>query len=260
MAGSLSRLIGEFMHRRMLARVRRNHSLAEHADTSTLRALRALRAGGRQLRAELDVTLDAVDSRLGHPKGGSARIQRKPGMDWAWRPELWSGPVRPAGVAPAPRQANLSRHGKVYHDCGLGEIALRQVANQGADDLNPYAYLVEVFGFSGTFLSLVVDLPADALAGLARRHVIRLEARIEVERPIRVYARLNLRYGPNTEQITRELDQTARPPEAEFDLAYADFAADQIDRAWIDLFFENPAMNRMTLKDLTLMRLVRAEY
>lgn len=257
MAGSLSRLIGEFMHRRMLARVRRSLSLAERADASTLRALRT---GGRQLRAELDVALGAVDNRLGHPQGRAARIVRKPGMDWAWRPELWSGPVRPAGMAPAPRHAHLSKHGKLYHDCDLGEIALRQVVNQGSDDLNPYAYLIEVLGFSGTFLSLVVDLPADALAGLARRHVIRLETRIETERPIRIYARLNLRYGPNTEQITRELDQTTRPPEAEFDLAYADFAADQLDRAWIDLFFENPAMNRVTLKDLTLMRMVRAEY
>ncbi len=257
MAGRVARLIGELLHRRAVARWRQTAALAAEADVTTLRLIRN---GGRQLRAEIDVALGAVDSRLAHPKGQDARIMRRPGMDWAWRPELWSGPVHPPGLAPAPRHASLSRHGKVYHDCDLGEIALRQFRNKGVEDLSPFGCAIEVLGFHGTFLSLVIDLPEAGMKDLSTRHVLRLETLLEAERPLTVYARLNLRCGPNTEQIASELDQSGKPAEVEFDLAYADFATDQLDRAWIDLFFENPAMNRVALRDLTLSRVVRAAY
>ncbi|MCV2864108.1 DUF6478 family protein [Albidovulum sediminicola] len=257
MAGRLTTFLGDMMQRRMVARWRRDAQLAERADPP---ALRAIRASGRQLRAEIDVALATAERRLAYPTGEAARILRRAGTDWVWRPELWSGAVRPSGQAPVPRHATLSRHGKFYHDCSLAEIAVRQVRNGASDALAPFGYAVEVFDFAGSFMSLVLDLPDEGLKGLSTRHVLRVETRLETERPITVYARLNLRYGPNTEQIARALDQAATPAEVEFDLGHADFPSEQLDRAWIDLFFEKPAMNRIILRDLTVMRMVRAEY
>ncbi|MCV2867850.1 DUF6478 family protein [Defluviimonas sp. WL0002] len=257
MTGRLTGFIGEILQRRLAARWRRASLVAERANLATLRAMRA---SGRQLRAEIDVALGVVERRLAHAGGQPARILRRAGMDWVWRPDLWSGPVRPSGLAPAPRHATLSRDCKFYHDCALGQIALRQVANDRPGDLNPHGYVTEVFEFAGSFLSLVIDLPDDGMKGLCARHVLRLETVFEAERPMKVYARLNLRHGPNTAQITRELNQGGTPAEVEFDLAYADVPSDQMDRAWIDLFFEDPAMNRIVLRDLTVMRMIRAEY
>jgi hypothetical protein len=46
---------------------------------------------------------------------------------------------------------------------------------------------------------------------------------------------------------------------AEFDLAYTRINEKRVEKAWIDLIFEGPRMNRITLRDLTLIRRMRAD-
>jgi len=104
----------------------------------------------------------------------------------------------------------------------------------------------------------VIDLPADATDGLTKRHLIRLDTIIELERPLDIFARLNIRHGPNTEQIVRELPMTSPENTVEFDLAYASINEKRIERGWIDLIFENPAMSQVILRDVTLSRRPRA--
>ncbi|MEM6564948.1 MAG: DUF6478 family protein, partial [Pseudomonadota bacterium] len=45
----------------------------------------------------------------------------------------------------------------------------------------------------------------------------------------------------------------------EFDLAYANVNEKRIEKAWLDLIFENPRMNQVTLRDLTFSRRPRAQ-
>ena len=45
----------------------------------------------------------------------------------------------------------------------------------------------------------------------------------------------------------------------EFDLAYCDLNEKRIEKAWLDLIFEGPAMNQITLRDVTMCRYPRAE-
>lgn len=255
MAGRIARLVNEAILRRNLKRWR---AVAGGADTLDAVSLRLLGAQARQLRSELDLVLAKAEGRL-PPVAGDGAINRPGGTDWAWRPDLWARPVRPAALAPVAASQAISADAKMFHDCGLGEITLRQLPGQRGAGAN-HRVAVDVLGFSGSYLSLVVTLPAAGLKGLARRHVLRLEARLSVEQPIPVFARLNIRHGPNTAQMARELDLRASPALAEFDLGHSDFAEDRVEGAWIDLILEKPVMNRIVIADLTLSRGMRAEY
>ncbi len=82
---------------------------------------------------------------------------------------------------------------------------------------------------------------------------------VEMEKPLEIFARLNIKHGPNTEQIVRELPLGAKDVMVEFDLAYTRMNEKRVERAWIDLIFEGPEMNQIVLRDVTLSRRPRAE-
>jgi hypothetical protein len=160
------------------------------------------------------------------------------------------------GVAPA-SGTRLAGDLALFHDCPLAEIAVAQQGARGRGGA-PSALTVEVFGFAGSYLSLALDLPGAAAEGLLRRHVVRAELALALEEPLEVYARLNIRHGPNTEQIPRRVPVADAPAVAEFDLAYSRLNEKRVERLWLDLIFERPAMNRIALGDVVLSRHPRA--
>ena len=243
-------------HRRAL---KRWANAADAADAMELDELRSLRGRGRDLRRAIDRVLRRADGRLILPRFGADAMRAPARADWTWRPDLWRGPVRPRGAASVATGADLGGGVKVFHDCPHREIALRQRRNTRPTDLAPFGLTVEVFHFGGGFLSLALDLPEPAVEGLKRRFVVRLDAVIEAEKPLAGFARLNLRHGPNVERLVRDLDLDAPAQEAEFDLAQANINASRISAAWVELIFEKPAQNRITLRDVTLYRRPRAE-
>ena len=105
----------------------------------------------------------------------------------------------------------------------------------------------------------MVDAPPAAADGLQRRHIVRLNAIIEVEKPLEVFARLNIKHGPNTEQLVLELPFGQDDMMVEFDLGYSEINEKRIERVWLDLIFESPEMNQVTIRDLTFCRYPRAE-
>ena len=146
----------------------------------------------------------------------------------------------------------------LFHDCNLSELTLRQLRNLREADLAPYGLRMDVFKFDGSFLSLVIDLPTDATNALKRTHLLRMNCIVEMEKPLEIFARLNIRHGPNTEQIVRELPLHEEDIMVEFDLAYSNLNEKRVERAWIDLIFEGPEMNQVILRDLTFSRRPRA--
>ena len=140
----------------------------------------------------------------------------------------------------------------------MSEITARQVRNQREEDLAPFGLRLDVFRFDGSFLSLVIDLPEQAAAGLRRTDIIRLGAIVDAEKPLEIFARLNVKHGPNTEQMVLELPIDQDEVTVEFDLAYTELNERRIERLWLDLIFEGPEMNQVTLRDLTLCRYPRA--
>jgi hypothetical protein len=248
--GVLDRLV----HRRAVARWRR---IAEAAGRLDLDSLRLLRGQARALRRHLDRALHLAEGRLALPLVGAPSIRRPVGADWVWRPDLWSGPLAVPGLVAPGTRTELGAGTTIFHDCPLSEIAARQVRNMRARDLAPFGLRLEVFRFDGSFLSLVLELPEAGVSGLRLRHVVRLEAVVEVESPIEIFVRLNIRHGPNLEQMVREMP-AAGAIVAEFDLAYSRINEKRLEKAWIDLIFERPAMNQIQLRDITLMRHPRA--
>ncbi len=256
MARQSSGLVDRLFHSRALARWSR---AALQAPSAELETLRLNRQRARQLRGKLDEVMHVADSRLALPRIGSNAFPRPPGTQWSWRPNLWRGPLSQQGIAGVLNKAKLGEEVSIFHDCKQSEITLRQLRNTREEDLAPFGLQMDVLNFDGGFLSLVMDLPLDAAAGVSRRHVIRMNAIMMLEKRIEVFARLNIKHGPNTEQIVAELPLESDDVMVEFDLAYADINERRVERLWLDLIFEGPAMNQVSLRDLTFCRYPRAE-
>lgn len=254
MAGRLS-----FIDRFMIARaLRRWAGLADRAAGLDLHTLRALRASARALRRQLDRVIHTADSRLALPAASSARIPAPLGADWVWRPEPWRGPVSVAGLACVTSGTQVSDGIAIFHDCPMAEISYRQIRNTQPDDSASYGLEIGVYAFRGSFLSLALDLPRDAAEGLRQKHVIRLDAMVEAERPAQILARLNVRHGPNTAQLVGTIATGSGAGVVEFDLAYAGIDEQRVEKLWVDLFVQAPAMNSITLRDVILCRRPRA--
>jgi hypothetical protein len=256
MAIGLRALADRMLHRRMLRIWGR---AARQAQTMNLATLRALRTRARQIRRRIDRLLYIADERLTLPLIGSNAIQKPLHCDWAHRPELWRGPIHPPGLAAVESRTLIGEEATIFHDCQISELTIRQIRNTRESDIAPFGLRLDVFRFDGSFLSLALDLPPEAAQGLKRRHLVRLAATIEVEKKIEIFARLNVRHGPNTEQIVRELplgDETM----VEFDLAYTKLNEKRVERLWLDLIFEGPEMNQIVLRDIALTRRPRAEF
>ncbi|WP_425044510.1 DUF6478 family protein [Primorskyibacter sp. S87] len=251
----MSSILDRLFHLRALRRWRRAARSAGHTNLSQLRVQRNQ---ARQLRTHLDKLVHIADGRLALPMIGSSFFPRPHGTDWSWRPELWRGPLARPGISSAPTKSMLGSEVTLFHDCDFSELTLRQLRNTHEEDLAPYGLRLDVFKFDGSFLSLVIDLPAEAAAGLTRQHLLRLNTIIETEKPLEIFARLNIRHGPNTEQIVLELPLDAKDIMVEFDLAYSRLNEKRIEKAWLDLIFEAPEMNQVILRDVTFARHRRA--
>ena len=155
-------------------------------------------------------------------------------------------------------KARVGEEVTVFHDCTFSELTLRQLRNLREEDLAPYGLRLDVFKFDGSFLSLVIDLPHDAVQGMRKTHLLGMNTIVEMEKPLEIFSRLNIRHGPNTEQIVRELPLNQKDTTVEFDLAYSKLNEKRVERAWVDLIFEGPEMNQITLRDLTFTRRPRA--
>ncbi|MGP3696932.1 DUF6478 family protein [Rhodobacter sp. NSM] len=250
--GLLRGLAEGMLHRLALRRWSR---IADGAAREDPEALRLHRTQARALRGQIDRLLRMADARLAAPRSGAAAPRLPLGTDWNWRPEPWAGAVPLPVIASAAKRAELCEGITLFHDCDLGEIVLRQIRNARPGDPAPHGLQFEVFRFTGTFLSIAIDLPGAASSGISRRHLFRLEAAIDLEWPTTVYARLNVRQGPNTEQQVRALSDGV----TEFDLAYTGMVETRVEKMWVDLIFEGPGMNRIILRDVTLSRRPRAE-
>lgn len=220
---------------------------------------RAIRAEARGLRRHLDRVLQVADARLAVPSFGAGLPQMPLGTDWSWRPDAFRGPlVEPGAIASGPRTA-LGEAAALYHDCPLGEVVVRQIRNQAPEDRAPFGLTLDVFGFRGSFLSLALNLPPAAIEGLRSRHLVRAELVLDCDRPVKAFARLNIKHGPNLAQPVSALPEAGRDKLAEFDLAYADLNDRRIERAWLDLIVDDPAMTRIVIRDLVVSRRPRAE-
>ena len=232
---------------------------ANAAGTADLALLLKQREAARILRHKLDELIYKADSRLVLPHIGPSVFPKPVGTDWSWRPQLWQRALASKGVSAVDNNTMLGNAVTIFHDCQISELTLRQLRNTREEDLAPFGLCMDVFKFDGTFLSLALALPPKSCKNLTRRHLLRMDAVIETESPLKIFARLNVRHGPNTEQIACELLLNDGKTMVEFDLAYSNLNEKRVESMWIDLIFERPKMNQVTLRDMIFSRNLRAE-
>lgn len=220
-------------------------------DTATLADL-VQRA--QALRPALDrVEQQAAQIGKGLPGPDTPPADLPPRTDWSWRPAPWCGPLSPLGIAGL-RSGHVVAEGvTVHHDCPQNLITLRQAAVDGRWEVS-----LDWSGFAGSYLSMVVALPPAGLAGLSPDHVLSLSALRGSEVGGSVFARLNIRNGPNVAQSSQHGGFAHAPERVEFDLAYMTFEPARVTEVWIDLIFEARSANRVSLADVVLTRHRRA--
>ncbi|MFB2594928.1 DUF6478 family protein [Paracoccus sp. p4-l81] len=256
-SGLFARLIRDRLQRRW-------HEASERVDDLPMASLRRANSDARRLRQLLDRFMSAAQPRLLASYADPVVADLPLGTDAVWRPAPWRGPLSPSGRVAADNAAVLCDGVSLHHDCPLQELILRQVPVLRADGQAPYAVRIETLGFAGSFLSLAIQLAPELIEGLRRDHLMRLMLLVQTERPMQIYARLNIRHGPNVEQVLRALPgpNPARPGHpvlAEFDLSECEINEKRVESGWLDLILERPQMNAVHLSDLVMMRFPRAD-
>lgn len=249
-------VIQAMLHDRVLRRWTR---AARQAPTAELQTLRTQSRQARDLAQRLAELIYVADSRLALPRIGSNAFSRPGGTLWSWRPQIWRGPLPRKGMTAVASRTPLGDEVTLFHDCAISELTLRQLRNTREEDLAPFGLRLDVFRFDGSFLSLVLDMPSDAVHGMTKRQIVRVSIIVEIEKPLEIFVRLNIKHGPNVETMVQELPRQRGEAVVEFDLAYTDINEKRIEKAWLDLIFEGPQMNQITLRDVTVSRYPRAE-
>ena len=232
---------------------------ARRAPTMDLTELSRLRDHAAETKRHVDRTLLRAEERLALPMIGATEVPRPASADWAHRPATWREPAEPMGIVAPASGAALGEGLTLFHDSALSEITVKQRRLTGPADLAPFGLEIDVLAFGGSFLSLAVALPEDAAEGLRRSHIVAARMEIDVEHPLEIFARLNMRHGPNLEQMVREAPQEGGTALVEFDLGYSKVNDKRITDVWLDVIFDDPSFNRICLRDLTLARRPRAE-
>jgi hypothetical protein len=179
--------------------------------------------------------------------------------DWAARAEICRDVVVPSKLVNPENNTRFGSELAIFHDGEGSGLELSQVAVDEPDAQAPFAILVTVSAFSGTFLSLAVDLPSAALANLRRRHIISCNLNVQSDLSSEVYARLNVRNGQNTEQLTSGIT-LGEADVVEFDLFHTEMDETQVDAAWLDLIFAAPHVGVARVQELILSRRPRAGF
>ncbi|BAQ71037.1 hypothetical protein NHU_03913 [Rhodovulum sulfidophilum] len=249
-------LADRLLFRPALAAWGRAGGAAERLDIPDLVAL-----PGRvcRLRHRRDRAIHGTDARRAafHAAAETARLPL--GSDWGFRPAPFADRVKPCAATDIGTAFRLGPQVTLLHDAARAGIAFRQVANSHGGEGAPFGLALEVSGFDGGFLSVVFELPSRAVEGLGRHHLIRLDAALETEAPVDVFARISIRHGPNLAQLVRAVPPDEARIALDFDLAASDLHGHRADRMWLDLLFDGPGMNRILLSDIVLSRRPRAE-
>lgn len=214
--------------------------------------------GTAKVRRHFGPLIRANGNRRAPTAGASQRFPMPHNTDWFWRPEAWRLASQSQDIGSVQDQTKFGDEVTLFHDCDNSDITLRQFRNMQLEDTVPYGLRLDLLRFDGGFLSVVLDLPKEPIVSLTRDHILMVNSSIKMSRTIRVFVRLNIKHGPNTETLVRELQTARANASVEFDLAYSKINEKRIERAWVDVIFENPETNVFLLRDLTFSRHPRA--
>lgn len=173
-----------------------------------------------------------------------------PKTQWGYTPNLWdtsnheiSGNILTG--------TELAKHITLHHDGEGVDFAIRPPDTEKGMN---FAFS----DFNGSFMSIAFGFPEEAAKSIGRHDLLRISINSSARENFQAYARLNLRHGPNNEQIIRMIDIGEGENFAEFDIFYTEFEPNRASDAWIDLIINDPAGREFSLRDVVILRRVRA--
>lgn len=234
--------------------------LERGVGTFSLGNIIALRGRAADLRRTLDTVIMQADRRIDQLRQGKTQMKMPDDADWGWRPDVFA--TRLGQISSVVRSArhNVGASIAVHHNDTDPELIVRQFKNMGVDDLAPFGLSLETYDFKGSFLSLAIDLPREAAEGLTKNHIFEVEGKLSLDHPTPVFVRLNVKHGPNVEELLQEIPNSANRLYLEFDLGYCDLHEARVENVWLDLIFDDPSMNRMKISDMVFVRRPRAKF
>lgn len=199
----------------------------------------------------------------GNAAGGAARwpLPRPLHCEWAWRPAPWTAALQPPRLQAAASGQGLAPGVTLHHDAAQGQPGFCQ-HDRSAGAPAPFALELTAAGVRAGYVSLALDLPPGAWAGLGARHLLGLTLALEGAVASRLYLRFNIAHGPNLAQLLREVGPELQAPAGaliEVDLAYAEIRHRRIHKLWCDLILEGPEIGGLCIADVVFTRRPRAE-
>ncbi|MEL6582621.1 MAG: DUF6478 family protein [Pseudomonadota bacterium] len=261
MLSRIALIFETLLHRLATRMLTRRAKASETADPLTVRRWRRQ---AREMQIPLSRLERTANTRLQGPAILSEQAELPAGPKDAslrYRPPFFTQATRPSGLVRPASATSLGGGITLHHDLEEPELSLRQVRNGVAtgltshdDAATPFGCLLEAFELRGSFLSLAIAIPPKEAQKTRREDLVRLTYDLELDLPLEVFARLNLRHGPNVEQIVREIDLQGRESFVEFDLFYTKYEPERGRDIWVDLIFQTPTMNIIRIRDLTIIR------
>ena len=178
--------------------------------------------------------------------------------DWARRGELWQSSIDERVLTHVKDKQRFGAEAAIYHDGASDAVEIAQLEGSVSEDPSFFVQL-SVSDFKGTFVSIAIDLPREALHGLTRGHLVRSDVTIDANCAQEAYGRLNVLNGKNTERFTSAIRLNGRS-ETDFDLFHSELDENQIEAAWFDVIFANPHAGTARIEDLVLSRRPRARF
>lgn len=175
-----------------------------------------------------------------------------PGAAWAQRVDLFAEPISPQGHAPLTNNTQISEMVTAFTDDPVANVGFRQTPNTNGG----HSAILDIHHLSGSYLSLAIGLGAQVAKTIGKDSLVRIRLECHSEQNIETLLRLNLRSGPNTEQVIRHFTPGQ---DIEFDLFYVEFEPERMNDAWIDLMFPPHGMNRIELSDMIISKHPRAD-
>ena len=120
----------------------------------------------------------------------------------AVRPEIWQTPSHHPAAPGGANGVALNHGTKLFHSAARAQITSRQIDQTGDPSRAPFGLGLDVYDFSGGYISLAIQLPALAAKDLQSRHLICMDCRLDIRKPLAIFARLNIENDLNTAKIT----------------------------------------------------------
>jgi hypothetical protein len=181
------------------------------------------------------------------------------GSDWVWRPRLWLMSESAEHSILTSGSLRIGGEIALFSDGKDREVIARQTRHSLPGDTASYGLRVEFYDLTGSYVSVVLDLPPSAVRGLSQKHSLTVDILLTAEADVQCYAALNIESGPNKERLVHGFRPSDRLQSLTFDLSQVAFDAARVERLWLEVVFDPSPMNALQIDDLTLYRTLRRE-